>query len=862
MRLQCAVVATLLICTSWTSAQQLASADQEHHAIVFGGAAERELALSLGARAMRGPSETHYVVATQAVLELMAQQGLRVREVPATYQLGLARGTVDARDNLLLPEHLLQGEVSPAIVSLDGPWESDWIDRIEERGLQFVSLVPPYSALVRGSADSVFALADLPFVLALSPYRPEWRLSERLVNGGAGDQVVTIVGFPESEFSRVLGVVADMGTVLASTIVDTSPRLKALLPGSLLPELAMLPEVRWLDIAPSGMTYNEKMRVIMQTERTWTSSPTANLDFYNPVYGIGVYGEGQLVVVTDDGVRATHDAFQQNNPSKLLAHYVPPGLDPLCGGMFPVSATLDDPGNHGTHVVGSVAGNDAGTTGFMSPNLYDGLAFRSQVIMQAIGGPNAEFCVPDPYVDLLLKTPYNRDPRARIHTCSWGHGPIPIGATSGSGMPGTQMEGTYSQISQDLDAFLLANPDAVQIFAAGNFGTSWADGTTYVPGSISDDGHAKNVITVGGVMNGDSRHTMYLYSSNGPTNDGAAGGRVKPDLVAPGQFLVSSENASDSDYGAMWSGTSFSAPVIAGAAALVRDYFSQGFYPTDASDPPLPLLPYTSSALIKAMLINSTVWVQSASGYTSCSGTSFPGSCYPNYDQGFGRPALDTVLEPAGYRQLKVWENLTTDLEVGELWSTTLNLKDIWQAGCTNLRVTLVWTDPPGDAAVSPKLVNDLDLVVTINPNSATNAITLLGNEGLNGAGVADHLNNVEDVLWTPDPAPLGKTKQVRIDVLGVSGTMTAIDPQSFAVVLTYGPCFDVTPCFGVGGCYAGPGDTVPGSVPTGGGGDGCNGHQYSTEDCVNCGEDPSVDCDPPPPIKPIKPVKPVPKDP
>lgn len=211
------------------------------------------------------------------------------------------------------------------------------------------------------------------------------------------------------------------------------------------------------------------------------------------------------------------------------------------------------------------------------------------------------------------------------------------------------------------------------------------------------------------------------------------------------------------------------------------------------------------------------------------------------------------MLEPADYRQLKVWENLTTQVEVGQLWSTTLNLKDIWQAECTNLRVTLVWTDPPGGLAVSPKLVNDLDLVVTINPNNPANAITLLGNEGLNGTGVADQLNNVEDVLWTPVPAPLGKTKKVKIEVLGVSGTMTTLNPQDFAVVLTYGPCFDVTPCFGVGGCYAGPGDTVPGSTPPNG---GCNGHQYSTGECASCGENPSVECEPPPPIGPKKPVQ------
>ena len=826
-------------------AQQTTRPDDVHHAMVLNEAPGASAVAALGADVRREFARMTYVTATSAELAEMRRQGLRVRELPAPDRIGLVRGAVDPKEHVLEAGDLVRGETNPAIVVLDGPWAPDWMDRIEARGVSFVSLVPPYGALVRGSPDALLGLADLPFVLALAPYRPEWRLTERLTDAGPGEHLVTLVGFEGADLSDAYAVAASGGNIVSfTTTLSGSDRVEAFVDASLLLELAALPGVRSIDLATQGSSHNEKMRVIMQTERVWNSTPQANQDFYNPVYGIGVKGENQWVVVTDEGILPTHEALAQNNPPKMLPTYVPSVIDPSCIGL----SLPGDEMNHGTHVVGSIAGNHIGSTNFMSPNLYDGLAFRSRIFLQAIAGPNGEFCVPDPYVDPILTFPYNRNDAFRIHNASWGHGP------QGGTFP-SQTLGMYSQISVDVDEFLYERPDAVQIFSVGNFGHVWTQPSVYVPGSLSDDSMAKNVIAVGAVGNGDFRHQMYHWSSRGPTDDGSAGpGRVKPDVVAPGEFLISAESTGNSDYGEMWPGTSFAAPVISGAAALVRDYFTQGHYPIQANDPPLPLLPYTSSALVKAMLINSTVWVQGFTGYESCVPPNF--GCYPNYDQGYGRPALDTVLEPAGYRDLKAFEDTTTHVAVGQTWSRTLILKDIWQADCTNLRVTLVWTDPPGDTTSYPKLVNDLDLVVTIAPNSA-NPTVITGNHQLLGNGTPDTLNNVEDVMWTPLVPPNGANRRVRIDVHGISGTMTSADPQDFAVVLTYGPCFDVTPCFGVGGCYAGPGDTVPGSIPPSG---GCNPGHYDLGDCgIDCGEDPSVDCEPPTPH--WQPADPVPHE-
>ena len=125
------------------------------------------------------------------------------------------------------------------------------------------------------------------------------------------------------------------------------------------------------------------------------------------------------------------------------------------------------------------------------------------------------------------------------------------------------------------------------------------------------------------------------------------------------------------------------------------------------------------------------------------------------------------------------------------------------------LRATLVWTDEPGTLGVNPVLVNDLDLEVTYGGQ------TWRGNHGLTG-GAPDRFNNVEDVYVPLGAQPhawmVGASLQVQVKVSGYR--VMSANEQPFAVVVTYGPCMDTTPCklnLG-GGCYQGPGDVVPGS--------------------------------------------------
>ncbi|HUT40310.1 MAG TPA: S8 family serine peptidase [Gammaproteobacteria bacterium] len=79
--------------------------------------------------------------------------------------------------------------------------------------------------------------------------------------------------------------------------------------------------------------------------------------------------------------------------------------------------------------------------------------------------------------------------------------------------------------------------------------------------SLMDPANAHGAFSVGAVFKGGwplADPPIRFYSSQGPTNDG----RLKPDLVAP-------DGTASLTYGNTSSGTSFSAPTVAGAAALL-----------------------------------------------------------------------------------------------------------------------------------------------------------------------------------------------------------------------------------------------------------------------------------------------------
>ncbi|HEY0011671.1 MAG TPA: S8 family peptidase [Allosphingosinicella sp.] len=120
-----------------------------------------------------------------------------------------------------------------------------------------------------------------------------------------------------------------------------------------------------------------------------------------------------------------------------------------------------------------------------------------------------------------------------------------------------------------LEAEALVSNGVTVVAAAGNRGYQQyqlADATTfegYAASSITDPGNAEGVITVGSTH----RHWPHTYgvsffSSRGPTGDG----RMKPDLLAPGEKIVSTVPGAAQD---QMDGTSMAAPHVSGACALL-----------------------------------------------------------------------------------------------------------------------------------------------------------------------------------------------------------------------------------------------------------------------------------------------------
>lgn len=214
--------------------------------------------------------------------------------------------------------------------------------------------------------------------------------------------------------------------------------------------------------------------------------------------------------------------------------------------------------------------------------------------------------------------------------------------------------------------------------------------------TVSPQGSAKNVLTVGAVddiiggYDGVGTVNLANFSSMGPTDDG----RVKPDLVANGIALATTDSPSDTAYQII-SGTSFSAPNVTGSLNLLR----QLYHATYSEDYPM------LASTLKAVAIHTA---------------DEAGNVGPDYSHGWGLMNTATAAELIAADTAADSHPHIKDVFMPNGGTITF---PVTTDGNTPLRVTICWSDPPGippAEAVYPAnlmLRNDLDLRVT-SPSS------------------------------------------------------------------------------------------------------------------------------------------------
>ncbi|PVG04503.1 kp-43 peptidase [Serendipita vermifera] len=632
-----------------------------------------------------------------------------VSQAPVIKNLGLEAADASGSNYILIQTaHCLTLEQKEALKALE---------------VQILKKVSRITYLCSYKPSNLQAIRDLPFIEWADVYNRHFKICSQLkgreneysqelpmvagVTTSEEPQTVDIVfhedidGCPEELKSEI----ATAANIDPASLIVCRRKIRAQVPADKLDEVAGIDSVAAIEQVGKAILCTSKARVIL------------NIPESSSGRGSSIDGTGQVIAVADTGfdegeTKSTHPAFRSSKIAKI----------------YPMGGTAgQDALGHGTHVCASIVGDGVTKTG----ERVRGTAPGATLVVQALGDSLSG--IPD---DLyrLFKAPYDAD-GARIHSNSWT-----FQSSETAPLPG------YGR-SEEVDRFVWEHPDMVVLYCAGNFGLDSTARGVVDTESIGVPAAAKNCITVGASENNrpDLQATygdfdsgkwqaspfktdrmannpkgLAAFSSRGPVS----GNRIKPDVVAPGTCILSanSQAATGSDSfppysDPQWkymSGTSMATPLVAGCIAPIRaTLIARG-----VQRPP--------AALIKAILITGADYI--AGQYTpSETGKSF------NSNSGYGLVNVGNSLACIEQKQYYVGAPLAQ----GKEQSFTINVPST-----ATMKVTLVWTDPPGEG-----LQNNLDLRIV-----RAGGQTVLGGQ-IEAGGDVDRVNNVEQAVVTRLPA-------------------------------------------------------------------------------------------------------------
>ncbi|MFA5591251.1 MAG: S8 family serine peptidase [Lysobacteraceae bacterium] len=671
------------------------------------------------------------------------------------------------------------------IVKFDGPIGERQRHAVEAAGARIIGYAPHYAYIVRMPATLDSTMQAIDGVVWSGPMLPALKVDPNIYTTLDGDDLIAALGVERLEITldtrasldASRSAIASVAGLLDAQTMNVGGELLTLARferdalAGIVEQLAQRDDVLSVGLHLPARSYNSQGQWLHQSNENSPSPQT-------PVWDRGVYGCGQTVGVLDTGLYQDNRAFRDdtqvtpidvctsgtscpsispnNDARKVVAYYKWSGLS---GGSW-----ADNHG-HGTHVAGSVAGNDSFskpgvdctnfTTAGGGTNL-DGMATGAKLVIQETGSNLA-------YLNQHGGNPYHAaevayQSGARIHNNSWGSGCV----SSQTGLCVSGCTIPYRPNSRHADRIMQDHDDLLMVFAAGNDGTQCPNGN-----NVGSPGNAKNVLSIGATSRGTAANNMASYSSRGPALDS----RTKPDLTAQGSS-VQSAGRSESGVAGM-SGTSMASPTAAGLAALVRDYLASGFYPSGQRTP-ADAMPDASGALVKAVM---------ATGAFRMTGSG--AGANPGQAQGFGRILLDDSLHFVG-DDTRLFIH---DEEIG----LTANESHTYQLSATSderLTFILTWTDEPGSVNASPATVNSLRLEVKA-PNGDVWTQKLPAGFNVNNANPTqdtstsnyDNLNNLHRIQF--DAPALG------VYEIQVRGINVPMGPQTYALAAAGG--FDIS---------------------------------------------------------------------
>ncbi len=699
----------------------------------------------------------------------------------------------------LIPEHLRAKADSGAyLVQSRAPPDDSFRHLLHITGAEIISYIPNNAYLVRASAAVIQQISGDSQVQAVMAYEPYYKLQPPLLSLAVGQRPLPAgSALNVLFFSDARAAAADDIRNLGLEIIAEEPspfgpvatiRMTRADSGTLLPALASISGVQSLELARSRVFATDLTR-----SRTGVAVNSTTPNNY-----LGLTGTNVLVNINDSGVDASHPDLTNRVNSDLP------------GGRV-------DTNGHGTHVAGIIAGdgcksltvtNASGSIMPAAPGQFRGMAPAAKLFVMSADPEHG------PASDTYLQQTAART-NAFISNNSWHYANDNVYDLAAA---------RYDAAVRDALPGVSGSQPLIFVFGAGNAGNGGDDGFGGDPDSIQSPGTAKNVITVGAIdqmrlitnevyqcsTNGcvtnapwfgmtHTNNEVSSFSSRGNVGVGVEGdfGRFKPDVVAPGAFLISARssqwnqaayyqptnlmgnyfevlsnlNNTVGPYYRYESGTSMSAAGVSGALALMQEFFQRRGRTN-------------SPALMKALLINGARGLGSGYDFQINAGTNAQGWGLINLTNSL--PVSLTNLDGAAGATLVCDQSPTEALMTGQSRTRVISVAP----AATNqpLRITLVWTDPPGNPAAGMKLVNNLDLVVT----NLESGEVFFGNDfypaspfsrswDTNNPPNLDVVNNVENVYLG---SPLGASYSVTVVARGVN--VNAVTAQTNGIAQDY----------------------------------------------------------------------------